>query len=82
MVLTPTAGGTSSAIIELDIGGAVGSLYPRLITFPKGNGVARQVTFTVAVYTLDTWEINGAEVYITSEGGTSTVHDYRIVILD
>lgn len=47
-----------------NIGGSVGQLPMRLITFPKGIGVEQIGTFTNAEYTLDTWANNGALVQI------------------
>lgn len=47
-----------------NIGGAVGQLPLRLITFPKGNGVEQIGTFTNIEYTLDTWYQNGALIQI------------------
>lgn len=43
----------------MDIGGAVGQLPMRLITFPKGQGVEQIVTFTNVEYQLDTWKEHG-----------------------
>lgn len=46
--------------IFYDIGGSVGQLPARLITFPKGVGIEQIGTFTNLEYTLDTWVVNGA----------------------
>ena len=40
-----------------DIGGAVGELYRRYFRI-RGGGLDRRVSYTTAVYTLDTWEDN------------------------
>lgn len=75
----PTNAGTSYVEIWFDIGGAVGELYRRINTFPKGNGVERPITLSTLVYTLNTWEANGAKVYIESDN-TCDIYDIRFVI--
>ena len=65
---TPTAGSATFIEVWIDIGGAVGQLYRRIISFPKGTGVERPVNFTVIGYTLGTWEANGGTVYVRSNG--------------
>lgn len=75
----PTSAATTLIEVWFDIGGSVGELYRRLITFPKGNGVVRPINFTVGVYTLDTWEANGASVFCRANG-TVDLYDIRYVI--
>lgn len=60
-----------------DIGGAVGELYRRTFNLP-GTG-ERNITFTTGVYTLDTWEANGATSYIRTSVETE-LHSVRYVI--
>lgn len=75
----PTNVNTTYLEFWFDIGGSVGELYRRIITFPKGNGVIRPVNFTVTGYTLDTWESNGATVKCRANG-TVDLYDIRYVI--
>lgn len=75
----PTNAGTTYIEFWFDIGGSVGELYRRIVSFPKGNGVIRPVTLTTLVYTLDTWESNGADVYVRANG-TADIYDIRYVI--
>lgn len=75
----PTNPSTTYIEIWFDIGGSVGELYRRIITFPKGNGVERPINFTVGVYSLDTWETNGATVYCNANN-TCDLYDIRYVI--
>lgn len=77
--LLPTSAGTTTVEIWFDIGGAVGELYRRITTFPKGTGVVRPLNFTVSGYTLNTWEANGATTYIRANG-TMSVYDIRYLI--
>lgn len=79
MKLLPTSASTTYFEIWFDIGGAVGELYRRIISFPKGSGVIRPLTATTGVYTLDTWEANGATVFCRSNGPVS-IYDIRYVI--
>jgi hypothetical protein len=75
----PTSVNTTVIEFWYDIGGSIGELYRRTATFPKGNGLVRAITTTTNVYTLDTWEANGAEIYIRSDGPCN-VYDFRMVI--
>jgi len=53
--------------VWVDIGGAVGELYRQTFVFPKGASVERGVVYGLpSAYTLDTWEANGATVYVRS----------------
>lgn len=51
-----------------DIGGSVGALYDRTANLP-GTGDLK-ITFTTGVYTLDTWQANGAEFKINTSVAT------------
>ncbi len=75
----PTEVGTTYVEFWFDIGGAVGELYRRPLAFPKGNGVLRPVVITTNVYTLDTWEANGATVYCRADG-TANIYNIRYII--
>lgn len=79
LIATPTSVATTALEIWFDIGGAVGELYRRIVTFPKGNGIPRPINFTTSVYTLDTWEINGATVYVRANGPVD-LYNIRYVI--
>ena len=75
----PTNVSTTTVEIWFDIGGSIGELYRRIITFPKGTGVERPISFTVTGYTLGTWETNGATVYVSANGSVD-LYDIRYVI--
>lgn len=77
--VVPTNAATTYIEFWFNIGGAVGELYRRIVSFPKGNGVARPVTLSTNVYTLDTWQSNGAEVYMAANN-TANVYDCRLVV--
>ena len=79
LVATPTSPAATAIEIWLDIGGSIGELYRRIVTFPKGNGVARPINFTTSAYTLDTWEANGATVYVRCDGPVD-IHGIRYVL--
>lgn len=78
-ILLPTGAGTTFVELWFDIGGDIGTLYKRIISFPKGVGIARPLNYTTAAYNLNTWETNGATVYIRANGPLS-VYDIRYVI--
>ena len=72
----------SGAYIEiwLDIGGAVGEIYRGIWgTFPKGNNIEAGLLRSFSAYTLDTWESNGATVYVRSNVAMN-LYDIRYVI--
>lgn len=54
-----TSGAAVSLAIDIDIG-AASTIYRRDVNFTKGSGVDKTLNFTLGVYTLDTWEANGA----------------------
>ena len=64
--------------VSIDIGGGVGQLYQRTITFPKGNGVETGVSLSFAGFTLDTWESNGGKVKVTANANLDV---YNIVYI-
>lgn len=69
-------GSTTNTYVEIwiDIGGTVGELYRRTLSFSKGAGTySLNASFTG--YTLGTWEANGGTVYVRSN---TTVDMYAI----
>lgn len=77
---TPIGGGAATYIESwVDIGGAVGELYQRINTFPKGTDQERKVTFTTLAYTLDTFEANKGTIYVRANG-TADIKDIRVII--
>jgi len=77
--IKPTSGAATYVESWIDIGGAIGELYRRINSFPKGSGVERQIAITTLAYTLDTWEANGGTLYVRSNGPCE-IYDIRIVI--
>lgn len=51
----------------IDIGGGLAPLYTTTYDQNKGNGVAKEYNKSTAVYTYDTWEANGGEIYFTAD---------------
>lgn len=53
--------------VWINIGGSIGELYRQTYTFPKGIGFERGILYSIpSGYTLDTWENNGATIYVRS----------------
>lgn len=75
----PTNAGTTYIEFWIDIGGAVGELYRRIVSFPKGNGIVRPITLTTLAYTLNTWEANGGSIYVRANG-SADLYDIRTII--
>ena len=64
--------------VWLDLGGAIGEVYRQTFTFPKGSGVTRSVVYALpSLYNLDTWQVNGATIYIRSNDALQ-VFDIRL----
>jgi len=68
LTFTPSDGTASNFYIAIDIGGAVGEIYPRDFAVFRGSGVAHKVSYNVGAYTLDTWEANGGTVKVEADG--------------
>lgn len=62
-VMTRPSGPNTWCEFRLDIGGSVGQLPFRFITFPKG-ALSHSYNWFSDEYTLDTWELNGAVVQV------------------
>lgn len=64
--------------VWLNIGGSIGELYRQTFSFPKGSGVERGVLYALpSSYTRDTWEANGAKIYVRSNA-TLDIYDINI----
>jgi len=77
----PTTGASDVRIkTSIDIGGAIGEIYPREMALTKGAGVEHFYLLTINAYTLDTWEANGGVVMVESFNSNINVYDIRYVI--
>lgn len=65
---------------SIDIGGAIGEIYPRESSLTKGSGVEHFYLSTTNAYTLDTWEANGGIVKIEAFNSNVEVYSIRYVI--
>ena len=68
MTFTPDDGEASSLTLSIDIGGAIGKIYPRDFALVKGAGVAHRISYYPPAYTLDTWQANGGAVTVNADG--------------
>lgn len=68
MIFTPDDGLASSLSLSIDIGGAVGKIYPRDFALVRGSGVAHKISYYPPAYTLDTWQANGGAVTVNVDG--------------
>jgi hypothetical protein len=75
----PTTASSTYIDVWLDIGGSIGELYRRTTSLPKGQNTEHGFTMSVGGYTLDTWESNGAIVYVRANAAVS-IYDIRIVL--
>ena len=75
----PTTASTTRLTLSIDIGGAVGEIYPRDFVLAKGNGQEHFYLSSFNAYTLETWETNGGTVKITSTANAE-IYDIRYVI--
>lgn len=75
----PTTATVTYLDVAFDIGGGIGRIYPRTITFPKGQNQERIVSFNVDGYTLDTWEQNGAAI-VFNPNAAIDIFGCRVVV--
>lgn len=78
-VAVPTSPSATSIDTWLDIGGSIGEIFRRTTEFPKGNGVAHNISYSLSAYMLGTWEDNGALFRIRCNGPCN-VYNIRYVI--
>lgn len=64
----PRAAGTTYVDVRVNIDGAPGVIYEETKEFPKGQGTERSVNVTFSGYSLGTFEANGAEILVESNG--------------
>lgn len=76
--IVPDSVAASLVTVAIDIGGAIGEIYPSTYILDKGVGVVHNAYFNLAVYTLGTWEANGGDVKIVCNGPAG-VYDIRYV---
>lgn len=75
----PTTQATTRLKVTIDIGGAVGEIYPRDFVLAKGSGEEHFYLSSFNAYTLGTWETNGGAVKIKSTANAE-IYDIRYVI--
>mgnify|MGYP004057428675 FL=1 len=77
--LRPTTSSNTRVTLAIDIGGAVGEIYPRDFVLAKGNGIEHFYLSSFNAYTLGTWEANGGSVRVSSTAPVQ-IYDIRYVI--
>lgn len=76
---TPSDGTASNLYMAVDIGGAVGEIYPRDFPIFRGASVPHKISYNIQAYTLDTWAMNGGTVRVECDGpGSVTAVRYVI----
>lgn len=77
----PLSGAAGIRVLtSIDIGGAVGEIYPGTNNLDKGNGVEHPIRIAFNAYTLGTWQANGGLVKIQAVGSSVQVYDIRYVL--
>ena len=69
------------AEVTVDIGGSVGVILSRLLQFPRGANTPRKFSTSSALYSLDTFVANGAELRIESITGITEIWDISYTII-
>lgn len=67
--------------VLLDIGGSLGIIFSKLISLPKGQGVAHSYSVVIPIYTLNTFVSNGGSLYVTSQIGNMSVYNINLIII-
>lgn len=68
LTFTPSDGTASNFYMAVDIGGAVGEIYPRDFPIFRGASVPHKISYNILAYTLDTWAANGGIVRVECDG--------------
>lgn len=77
----PTSAASDVRIqVTIDIGGAVGEIYPRDFALAKGNGFEHYYLSSFTGYTLDTWETNGGKIKVEPFNSNVEIYDIRYVL--
>ena len=80
IVAVPTSVAATYITFSVDIGGAIGEIYPATYSFFRGISEARPIIYAVPqAYTLDTFEANGGTVKVVSDGPVD-IYAIRYVI--
>lgn len=64
----------------IDIGGAVGEIYPYEFQMTKGQNVEHYFLEVINGYTLGTWEANGGKVKVEAINGPIEIYTIRYVV--
>lgn len=78
MFVVPTNASSTFFDTWIDVGSPVGQLYRKTVAFPKGQDQILHISDTVAVYSLETWQSNGGQIKMRSNG-TCNVYGIRFV---
>ncbi|MEM6493692.1 MAG: head-tail adaptor protein [Pseudomonadota bacterium] len=79
LTFTPDDGQASNINVSIDVGGAIGKLYPQDFPITKGALEEHKISYVAPAYTLDTWEANGG-VLTYQVDGPGTFSAVRYVI--
>lgn len=66
--------------IGIDIGGAIGKIFPGVIRLPRGIGIAHELYITMQGYSLNTFVANGGQIIIESGTGQTEIYDLVLQI--
>lgn len=75
---TPTAGATDGISMWFMVNGTESHLTT--FTFPRGQGVEEGIVFSSTIGIDALTALHGAEIYIRSNGGTSTAHSFHLSV--
>lgn len=79
LTFTPDDATASNLYVAIDIGGAIGEIYPKDFPITGGASVAHKISYNITAFTLDTWEANGGTVKVEADG-PGVVSTVRYVI--
>ena len=68
-------------VLQLDIGGGIGLITERTLSFPKGTSVETTFNISFPVYTGTTFLANGGELYFDTTAGSDNMDVYDLTVV-
>lgn len=75
------SGAAAHVDLEIDIGGALNTIYQESKIFSKGSNVTNNMAWSIPIFTLGTFIANGGTIYITPQDSDIKIWDAKLLIV-